>query len=231
VRFLHVRLEGPARRFPALADFYGRELGIDLAVSSADRFSFATGETAIEFVAGLGDPFYHFALLVPGNRFDEALKWAGARTELLLDPESGEVLFDFDNWAAYACYLQDPAGNIVELIAHRGVDETGTQGEFRPTELVGLSELGLVGDPLAMAGRLAKQLGLELWDGTVEEPGRLAFVGERARTLILSPPGRGWLPTRRAAEPHAVEALLEGRSEGKVELEDSRYRIRSTAAA
>ena len=214
-----------------MADFYNRELGIDLAFPGADRFSLAIGETAIEFVAGSGEPFYHFALLVPGNRFDEALEWAGVRTELLPDPGSGEILFDFDNWGAYACYFQDPAGNIVELISHRGVDETGVQGEFRPAELVGLSELGLVGNPLAMAGRLARRLGLELWDGTVEEPGRLAFVGERARTLILSPPGRGWLPARRAAEPHPVEALLAGRRAGEGELEGFRYRIRSTAAS
>ena len=82
-----------------------------------------------------------------------------------------------------------------------------------------------------MAAPLAQQLGLELWDGTVDEPGRLAFVGERARTLILSPPGRGWLPTRRAAEPHPVDALLAGRPEGEVELEGARYRIRTAAAA
>jgi catechol 2,3-dioxygenase-like lactoylglutathione lyase family enzyme len=230
MRFVHVTLEAPAGRLPALAGFYSRELGIDVTAPNADRFSFAIGETTVEFAAGSGEPFYHFALLVPGNRFAEALDWAGARTELLPDPGSGDVLFDFEDWDAYACYFHDPAGNIVELIAHRGIGETGAQGEFRPGELVGLSELGLVGDPHAMAGRLARQLGLELWDGTVEEPRRLAFVGERARTLILSPPGRGWLPTGRAAESHPVDALLACPLEGEVELASSRYRIRSGAA-
>ena len=231
MRFVHVRLGAAAGRFPALSNFYGRELGIDLRVASADRFSFAIGETEIEFVAGSGEPFYHFALLLPGNRFVEAREWASARTELLPDPGSGETRFDFENWDAYACYFEDPAGNIVELIAHHGIDEMAAHGKFQHTELVGLSELGLVGDPPAMAAPLAQQLGLELWDGTVDEPGRLAFVGERARTLILSPPGRGWLPTRRAAEPHPVDALLAGRPEGEVELEGARYRIRTAAAA
>lgn len=212
------------RCLSALANFYGGQLGLDL-VPSADRLSLTIGETSIEFVAESGEPCYHFALLVPGNRFDEALEWANARTKLLPDPESGEIIFDFDNWSAYACYFRDPAGNIVELIAHRGVEETTAQGGFRSSELVGVSELGLVGDPVAMARLLAQRLRLELWDGTVDEPGRLAFVGERARTLILSPPGRNWLPTRRAAEPHRVEALLSGRPGGEAELEDSRYRI------
>ena len=125
---------------------------------------------------------------------------------------------------AQACYFLDPAGNIVELVAHRGIAESGTQGEFRADELVGLSELGLVGDPPAMAARLA-ELGLDVWDGTVDEPGALAFVGEQARTLILAPPGRGWLPTGRPAEPHPVDVVVSGSPERKVELEGGRYRI------
>ena len=88
-------------------------------------------------------------------------------------------------------------------------------------------ELGLVGDPVVLARQLAEKLGLALWEGTVEESGRLAFVGDPARTFILAPPGRGWLPTGRAAEPHPVEALIAGRKNAEVELEDSRYRIRS----
>jgi hypothetical protein len=227
VRFAEVRLAAPAGRLHDLADFYGRKLGIDVGMRGADGLSLAIGETTIKFVADSGEPFYHVALLVPGNRFDEALKWAGARTELLPDPESGDVLFDFDNWTAHACYFRDPADNIVELIAHRGIDETEEEGAFSPRELVGLSELGLVGNPVVLARQLAEKLGLALWDGTVEESGRLAFVGDPGRTFILAPPGRGWLPTGRAAEPHPVEALIAGRKNAEVELEDSRYRIRS----
>ena len=37
------------------------------------------GTTGLEFVAGAGGPFYHFAFLVPGDRFDAAFDWAQAR--------------------------------------------------------------------------------------------------------------------------------------------------------
>jgi hypothetical protein len=176
-----------------------------------------------------GEPFYHFAFLVPGNRFEHALAWARARVELLPD-DSGEVVFDFRNWNALACYFHDPAGNIVELIAHRGIDETDAEDEFRGDELVGLSELGLVGDPNAMAGELAR-IGLRVWDGTIEQPGRLAFVGEQARTLILSPAGRGWLPTGRRAERHGLEAVLSGPRTDKANLDGGRYHVRVLAAS
>jgi hypothetical protein len=225
VHFVRVELQAPEQHIGAVASFYESKLGLR-STSAADQPSFQIGETTLELVAGAGAPFYHFALLVPGNRFDAALAWARARAPLLPDPRSGDVLFDFDFWQAQACYFHDPAGNIVELIAHRGIAETDADGDFRASELVGLSELGLVGDPPGMADSLARQLGLVVWDGTVEQPGALAFVGERARTLILAPLGRGWLPTGRSAEVHHVDVLFSGPPEGEVLIEGSHYRIR-----
>jgi catechol 2,3-dioxygenase-like lactoylglutathione lyase family enzyme len=226
MRFRRVGLQAAAGCLPALSDFYGSRLGLELETSATNSLSLAIGETALEFAAGPGQPFYHFALLVPGDRFGAALEWAGARTQLLPKAQSSQVVFDFEAWSACACYFHDPAGNIVELIAHRGLAESGAPGEFRAGELVGLSELGLVGDPPAMAEALAERLGLELWDGTVDGPDSLAFVGERARTLILSRPGRGWLPTGRRAEPHPLEVVVSGRPRAELQLEDGRYGIR-----
>jgi hypothetical protein len=179
-----VRLRAPAHVLPDLREFYE---GID------------TGETELEFAAGEGEPFYHFAFLAPPERFDELA--------------AGEEVFDFDNWNARAFYFHDPAGNIVEVIAHEGLEVP-----------LGLSELGLVGDTRAMASELAS-IGLGLWDGTLDEEGRLAFVGERGRTLILAPLGRGWMPTDRPSERHPVEAEISGTTPGSVELEDGLYRI------
>jgi catechol 2,3-dioxygenase-like lactoylglutathione lyase family enzyme len=228
IHFLLVRLQAPAGSLAPLADFYSERLGFEQLGRTEDRPGFRVRETRLELVAGTraARPFYHFALLVPGNRFASALDWAGERAELLPDPETGEAVFDFSNWDALACYFHDPAGNIVELIAHRGVGETDASGSFAPEELLGFSELGLVGNPTAMRDVLERELALELWDGTVEEEGRLAFVGEKARTLILCPPGRPWLPTDRAAEPHPVQVVLSGPPDGEALLDSSRYVIR-----
>jgi hypothetical protein len=193
MRFAEVTLEAPLD----LREFYGDRLGLPL-----DGEAMVAGETRLGFDVEDGGAFYHFALLVPGDRFDAALAWAGERVELLGD------VFDFDNWDARAVYFHDPAGSIVELIAHHGLDENGRGGDFAAEELVGFSELGIVGDPPELLGRL-EAAGLELWDGEVEGENRLGFVGEKGRTLILAPPGRGWLPTGRPAETHPVEAVLD----------------------
>jgi hypothetical protein len=192
VRFADVTLAAPAD----LRDFYCGGLGLPL---SGDAI--VVGETRLRFELTVGGAFYHFALLVPGDRFDGALTWARERVELLGD------VFDFGAWDARAFYFHDPAGNIIELIAHHGLEESGGTGPFTAAELVGFSELGLVGDPALLLAEL-EALGLELWDGTIDEPDRLGFVGEKGRTLILAPPGRGWLPTGRPAEAHGVEARL-----------------------
>lgn len=222
MRFRCVQLRAASGRLERLGDFYVGRLGLEVAVG--EETGATIGETQLVFSGGPGEPFYHFALLVPGNRFDAALEWIGERMELLPDPASGQVVFDFDNWDALACYFHDPAGNIVELIAHRGIDESDREGPFAAPELLGLSELGLVGNKRELAAALG-DLGLKQWDGDIEDEARLAFVGEKARTLILSPAGRGWLPTSRPAEAHPCDVVLSGADEGVVLLGDSRYRI------
>jgi hypothetical protein len=192
MRFVEVTLAAPA----GLADFYGETFGLPVADGAV-----RVGETTLRFEPADDEPFYHFALLVPGDRFDAALAWAGEHVELLGD------VFDFDNWDALAVYFHDPAGNIVELIAHHGLDENGRKGPFATEELVGLSELGIVGDRTALLSDLEDR-GLELWSGTIDDPDTLGFVGEKGRTAILAPAGRGWLPTGRPAEPHPVDFVL-----------------------
>ena len=186
-------LAGP----PGLPTFYGDVLGLPL-----DGEAIVVGETRLGFEPGDGGAFYHFALLVPGDRFAAAHAWARERVELL-----GEI-FEAEAWDARAVYFHDPAGNIVELIAHRGLEENGRAGPFAAQELVGFSELGLVGD-VPRRLRTLESRGLRLWDGTIDEQDRLAFVGERGRTLILAPTGRGWMPTGRPAEAHPVEFQLD----------------------
>ena len=192
MRFSEATLAGP----PGLSAFYRDVLGLPLEGPAV-----RVGETLLRFESE-DDAFYHFALLVPGDRFDAALEWARERVELLGD------VFDFDFWDARAVYFLDPAGNIVELIAHHELARSGRSGAFAANELVGVSELGIVGDPPQLLREL-ETAGIELWDGSVEGENQLAFVGEQGRTLILSPPGRGWLPTGRPAEPHPVELVLD----------------------
>jgi hypothetical protein len=216
VRFTDVTLAGP-RELPA---FYRDVLGLPV-----EDGAIRIGETLLRFSPGADGAFYHFALLVPGDRFDAAHAWARERVELLGD------VFESEGWDSQAVYFHDPAGNIVELIAHHGLEEDGRSGEFLAEELVGFSELGLVGDRQAFL-RVLEDIGLELFRGTVEEPDRLAFVGERGRVLILAPPERGWMPLDRPAEAHPVDATIyqpSAKSHARITPGSSRIRMSSGA--
>ena len=83
MKFEHVRLA--AGDPEGLCDFYAGALGLERAAGFAIR----VGETVLEFASAGGEPFYHFAFLVPGDRFDAALEWARARVRLL-----GQGVFD-----------------------------------------------------------------------------------------------------------------------------------------
>jgi catechol 2,3-dioxygenase-like lactoylglutathione lyase family enzyme len=202
MRFAQVTLSAPRD----LRDFYSAELGLPL-----DGEAIVIGETRLRFEVEDGGAFYHFALLVPGDRFDAALAWARERVELLGD------VFASDDWGSRAVYFHDPAGNILELIAHHGLEENGRYDGFAAEELVGFSELGIVGDKAELLRRL-EAIGLEMWDGTLEAPNLLAFVGEKGRTFILAAPGRGWMPTGRPAEPYPVATLIETPRAARFEL-------------
>jgi catechol 2,3-dioxygenase-like lactoylglutathione lyase family enzyme len=216
-----VELEAPADVLDDLGAFYAGTLGLPV-----DGHTVTVGTGALAFAPADGDarPFYHFAWLVPGDRFDAARVWAAERTELL-PGEPGDVVFDFSFWDALACYFHDPAGNIVELIAHRGIAE-GATGAFDPAELAAISEIGIVtARPADAVGALERELGLELWSGGVQEVTGLGFVGRKAHTLIISGERRGWLPTGRPAEPHPVAVTIAGGAPGEAALPGTPARV------
>jgi catechol 2,3-dioxygenase-like lactoylglutathione lyase family enzyme len=212
LRIAHAELAVPGDTLAALAGFYGEALGL-ACERSAEALSVRVGAATLAFTAAAAParPFHHFALLVPGDRFDAAHAWLGERAELL-GRDGGGTVFAFGFWDAHATYVHDPAGNIVELIAHHGHAEDGAAGAFSGAELAGLSEVGIVTPGLATAAAaLERELGLELWSGAVEDDATgLGFVGRKAHTLILAGPGRGWLPTGRPAEVHPVGVTLTG---------------------
>jgi hypothetical protein len=188
--------------------FYLEDLGLGKMPAEDALDGYAVGPARLRFNDAVDDsaPFYHVAFLAAGDRFAEAKRWLSGAGPLLSGSD-GQTTFDFDFWDAKASYALDPAGNIVEIIAHRGVAESGASGAFDPDELGGLSEVGLVTVRFPQVVEALQQAGLPLWSGTTKADG-LAFCGAKAHTLIVCSPGRGWLPTGRPAEVHPVQARI-----------------------
>jgi catechol-2,3-dioxygenase len=210
IRIRRARLTVAEHRLDEMQRFYLDRLGL-AGAGRDDRLDLSVGSAELCFDAATADvePFYHFALLVPGNRYAAAHEWLGAQVPLLAHPDDGRTVFEFDFWDAQAAYMHDPASNIVELIAHHGIDESPETHEFTAAELTGISEVGIVTADLPAAASQLEEVGLELWSGAVSGEGAaLGFVGRRSQTLILCRPGRPWLPTGRAAESHPLEVVV-----------------------
>lgn len=159
MRIGRVALAVSADGLDRVAGFYFDGLGLGGERLGAS-VGLEVGRAKLRFDARAGgnEPFYHFALLVPGNRFEAAREWLGAGAPLLTRPGSDETDFEFAAWYAHACYAHDLAGNIVELIAHRGLDESSEVGAFSAAELRGISEIGVVDPgPPAAVERLRRQ--------------------------------------------------------------------------
>jgi hypothetical protein len=220
VHIEELHLRAPEGGLHRLARFYVSALGLP-GYLAEDELTVQVGRSRLTFRSAVGRPFYHFAFLVPALEFDRAVAWLDQAAELLPDPDSGEVIFAFDFWNASACYALDPGGNIVELIAHRGLD-VPSAGNGRPAEI---SEIGLVCEDCASLARELARLGIEIFDGSVAEPASLSFAGSQGRALILTPAGRGWLPTGRAAEAHPIEVTVAGAGQGRVVVPGLPYRV------
>ena len=80
------------------------------------------------------------------------------------------------------------------------------------------------------AARALEPLGIELWDGTLDVPERLAFMGGRDGVVILTRPGRGWMPTGRPAEMHPVEAAVADPRGVEVRLPGTGHVVRTVVA-
>ena len=206
-----------------VAAFYGVRLGLNVGEPETGRVDVQLGKARLEFSAAGGEPYHHFALLLPGDRFEAAYTWIAERVDLL-PGRDGSSVFEFQGWPAKASYFLDPAGNIVELIAHPGIAEAGLgDAPFEAREIVGISEAGVVATDPASAARALSACGIDRWDG--EPAAGIAFFGRRAHTVVLSAPNRSWMPTRRPAVPHPLtitlsssgcETVIEGDGAGTV---------------
>ncbi|MGA9857862.1 MAG: hypothetical protein WBQ18_08355 [Solirubrobacteraceae bacterium] len=218
----------------ALRRFYVEQLGFAPAAGSGERLAAGerlalnVGDGVLRFAAHQAPerPFHHFALLVPGDRQPAARDWITAEVPLLTRPGQTSTVFAFRDWDAEACYFHDPAGNIVELIAHHGRAESGRSGRFSAAELLGISEVGLVVTDLSAAGERLLAAGVEMWSGSLAGADALGFFGRQAHTLILCAPTRPWLPTGRPAQSHAITAALQTTAgEVEIRLRDGELRV------
>jgi len=136
----------------------------------------------------------------------------------LIANEKGENKIDFSNWNAEATYFFDPAGNIVELIARRDLQNESEQS-FGPESLLEISEIGIVTDDVvAWNTRAAEQW--EILPFEKQKPSAdFSALGSDMGLFIVVPEGRKWFLTDIPAVKIPLEVSFENDRGAVFEIE------------
>lgn len=202
--------------------FYSQIMGLRILKKSATEFSIDIGESVLIFkeTKDGSQPFYHYAINIPSNKYKEAKKWLAKRTSLLQDQGGGGDLFYFGFWDAHAMYFKDPAGNIGELIARHTL-ENDKEGEFDTSHLLGISEIGTpVSNPEDLASELKSEYGLEPYVESM-------FIGDENGMFVAVPTDRPWYPEyKQNAKVYPTEVVISGKGKPDYQIKDHPYIIR-----
>lgn len=193
-----------------MKDFYTRGLGFSLHGESQESFQIKAGTSVLEFTDkhAAGRPFYHYALNIPSNQFQEAKAWLKGKTTLLL--EDGEDEADFSFWPAHSCYFEDPAGNIVELVA-RYKENPINESAFSVNSVLNISEIGLVVKDAKRVGEQLEAIGILESEGDPISNSSLNFMQENKNGvfILLTNTGRRWLFSDKKSEIFPLKITLE----------------------
>ena len=225
MHFTELRLA--ARDAAALRSFYGDALGLPLLDAPDAALTVHAGATKLVFER---DPAvaapYHFAFNIPENKLAAAKAWLAGRAVLLT--QGGEDEFHSEGWDADMLYFEDPAGNVLELIARHTLPNAAPGG-FGPRDLLEVSEIGLpVDDVPATVSALGEALGARPYR---EGGDSFAPIGDEHGLCIVVRTGRPWFPTERAAGTHPLTVALSGERDAEYELAPFPYRFSLSARA
>ncbi|MBU5353597.1 VOC family protein [Paenibacillus silvae] len=204
-----------------LHHFYGNTLGMKVsALDPAEQaFTIQAGITKMMFkrwdaVASKEEndskPFYHFAWMIPRNRFKEAKQWAASRVTLSSDGNNDETYSV--NWDSHSLYFGDPAGNIVELIAHHPLNNEQERA-FSAADILQVCEIGLVSENVSATVNELGKAGLPRWG---EGSDTFSPVGDRNGLFIVVKKERVWFFSDQKAQMFPLEATI--REVGRLRL-------------
>ena len=188
-----------------LKRFYTEVLGLELVESRKRHFTIAAGDSQIRFAQASKDeePFYHFAFSIPNNQMQQAKKWLQNRVDLI--QKDGKTDFRFENWNADAIYFYDPAGNIVEFIAHHNLSNA-SEKPFSGRSILSVCEIGYPAENVRLFSDCIKEeLNVGLWDGDEQN---FAAVGDEEGLFIIVPVDRPWFPVGKKAKEYPVAVKL-----------------------
>jgi len=201
----------PARDTAEVAAAY-RGLGFPVRTTE-DAAEVKVGTTRLRFDRDPGYRGYrgahHLAFTIPTGSFAAARAWIGERAEVIA-PDGRDEFAGPGTWDSRSVYFRGPDAQVLELIERRALaPDPGAREPFRSSDVVSVSEVGVVVDDVPAAVTLLAEAGLHPYGGFATDG--FAAVGDVEGLVILVARGRAWVPegTHVAADvPVVVDAGL-----------------------
>jgi catechol 2,3-dioxygenase-like lactoylglutathione lyase family enzyme len=211
----------------SLQPFYTDRLGLTLVHSERGSFTVRAGWSELTFqepaAGGYQGEYYHFAFTIPENKLPEAKQWIESMVPI--GTEAGADISFSESWNSHSVYFEDPAGNILELIARH----TMSNGVDRPfdakQDILCISEIGVptLGVPAAV-DRFA-ELGILTYKTRSSD---FNPIGDDNGLLMLVETGRRWHFTNKTAESFPVRLKIQDLGELYLKEEESGLTIEMT---
>lgn len=198
VNMLILKIDMLTNSINEMKSFYSDSLGLSVMEETPTSFSVKAGESTLSFHECGKDvnPIYHFAFNIPENKMNEALKWITAKVPLI--DYQGNQTVHFDDWNAHSVFFNDPAGNIVELIARHHL-KNATDESFTVANLICVSEIGLPVTNVEEAMQKLIQAGISPWR---DPSSSFASMGDENGLLITVVKGRVWFMSDQESYPY-----------------------------
>lgn len=187
-----------------LRGFYGNVLELPIEESTEEYFQMSIGTSTLIFRHSELKTSYHFAINIPGNQFTLAKHWAKER--VILNREAAVDEIYYARFEADAFYFEDPAGNVIELIARRNVDRWS---DFSVESFLNLGEISITTPFVEEVGEKLQEIGIPISGHVQLNPDELNFLGKKDTFILLVPPHRRWYFSNRMSETSPLEIALE----------------------
>lgn len=193
----------------AMQAFYQGVLDLDFQAGAGDSLVFQTGLSQLHFTeSATAAGGYHFAFNIPANQIVAAQAYLTRRGVRILRQPDGHEIVQFPNWHAQSVYFFDPAGNIVECIARRDLDNDNDR-PFGPAAWLAVSEIGIVtSDVWQWRAEALRLYGIGDFDKQPASPG-FSALGSDHGLFIVVPTGRQWFMTDIPATPQPLAVRFE----------------------
>jgi len=204
-----------------LRGFYENVLEIPISEAGEGFFKMIIGDSTLIFSETEEDTLYHFAINIPGNQYTLAKYWA--KNKVTLNREAGVEDIFYSRFNADAFYFEDPAGNVIELIARRHVDKWS---DFSVDSFLNISEVSITTPLVREVGERLQDLGIPISGNYQIEPDTLNFLGRNDSFIILVPPQRRWYFSKQISKTSKVDIELDSgqhisiSQEGNIDLDN-----------